>query len=62
MYFAEQFRQLNRTKDRAIYVHHSNATDTKSNPSEWVANVPDDFLVENLRSAGVDSSIPLSLD
>ncbi|CAG7937634.1 unnamed protein product [Penicillium nalgiovense] len=51
-YFADQFRGINKTRNREIYVHYTNATDPKM-LQVTTASVQHMILQENCRSAGL---------
>jgi guanine nucleotide-binding protein subunit alpha len=53
-YFADRFKGINRTRDREIYIHYTNATDTKL-LEVTMASVQEMIIRKNLRSVGLKS-------
>jgi guanine nucleotide-binding protein subunit alpha len=61
-YFANRFRKINRTRDREIYIHYTNATDTDLLQAT-MQDVQDVIIKKNLRDLVSKSSeiVPRSL-
>jgi guanine nucleotide-binding protein subunit alpha len=51
-YFADQFQGINKTRNREIYIHYTNATDPKM-LQVTMASVQNIILQENCRSEGL---------